>query len=123
MHVAHDLAYSLRQASDSLCLEWLAVMVNECIRIVTNRYFPSSSFKCSRASDLSNRPALRPASGFLRPLLATRFGNTQFSCAQVEPDVERISERVRIFCQGAAAAKKGTRFRKAVRRYVLVGYE
>ena len=108
MHVAHDLAYSLRQARDSLTSNGWLVM-GECVH--TNRYkpiFPEFIFQMLESfRSVKTDPALRPAPGFLTPFYWRRaLAHAGFVVQQVEPDVERISELCPNFLSSAVCGQK-----------------
>jgi SAM-dependent methyltransferase len=108
MHIAHDLAYSLRQARDSLASNGWLVM-GECVH--TNRskpIFPEFIFQMLESfRSVQTDPALRPAPGFLTPYHWRRaLAHAGFHVQQVEPDVERISELCPNFLSSAVCGQK-----------------
>jgi SAM-dependent methyltransferase len=126
MHVAHDLAYSLRQARDSLAANGWLVM-GECVHI--NRYkpiFPEFIFQMLESfRSVQTDPALRPAPGFLTPHYWRRaLAHAGFHVQQVEPDVERISELCPNFLSSAVCGqKKGPGFEGSTIDTCWSGYE
>lgn len=126
MHIAHDLAYSLRQARDSLATNGWLVM-GECVH--TNRYkpiFPEFIFQTLESfRSVQTDPALRPAPGFLTPYYWRRaLAHAGFHVQQVEPDVERISELCPNFLSSAVCGqKKGPGFEGSTTDTRWSGYE
>ncbi|HEV7446560.1 MAG TPA: class I SAM-dependent methyltransferase [Steroidobacteraceae bacterium] len=117
MHVAHDLAYSLGQARDSIAADGWLVM-GECL----SRYkpiFPEFIFQMLESFGTVRTDArFRPAPGFLPPHYWRRsLAHAGFHVQQIEPDVERISELCPNFLSGAVCGqKKGPGFEGSTNR-------
>jgi SAM-dependent methyltransferase len=124
MHVAHDLAYSLGQARDSLGSDGWLVM-GECL----SRHkpiFPEFIFQMRESfSTVRTDPAFRPAPGFLPAQQWRRsLAHAGFHVQQVEPDVERISELCPNFLSGAVCGqKKGPGFEGSTNKTSWPGQE
>jgi SAM-dependent methyltransferase len=126
MHVAHDLAYSLRQARDALASNGWLVM-GECVH--TNRYkpiFPEFIFQMLDSfRSVQTDPALRPAPGFLTPhYWRCALAHAGFHVQQVEPDVERISALCPNFLSSAVCGQKqGPGFEGSAMNRCWTGYD
>ena len=108
MHVARDLAYSLKQARESLAADgW--IVLGECLHTLEEKpVFPEFIFQLLDSfSAVRTDPELRPAAGFLAPRFWRRaLSHAGFHVQQVEPDVERIAELCPNFLAGAVCGWK-----------------
>jgi SAM-dependent methyltransferase len=107
MHVAHDLAYTLAQARESLNAAGVLVM-GECLHTEAHKpVFPEFIFQLLESFRTVRTDAgFRPSAGFLTADQWRRaMAHAGFRAPQIEPDVERICEFCPNFLAGAVCAQ------------------